>query len=125
MQLTITPLAERFIRRIVRFGGGTVGHGLRLTVTPGGCSGLSSEFTVEAAPQAGDTVVDVHEVKLFLPPASRQLLEGGTIDFLDSAMESGFRFVTAHSEGACCGGSHAGAVPGMATFSVASIQRKP
>ena len=125
MQLTITPTAERFIRRIVRFGGGSVGHGLRLTVTAGGCSGFSSEFTVEAAPQAGDTVVDVREVKLFLPAASRLLLEGGTIDFLDSPMESGFRFIPANSAGQCCGGGHAGAAPGMATVSLASIQRKP
>lgn len=125
MELTITPTAERFIRRIVRFGGGSVGHGLRLTVTPGGCSGLNSDFTVEAAAQAGDTVIEVREVKLFLPPASRQLLEGGTIDFLDSPMESGFRFVTAQGAGACCGGNHAGAMPGVATVSLSSIQRKP
>lgn len=124
MQLTITPAAERFIRRIIRFGGGTIAHGLRLSVSPGGCSGLNSEFTVEALPMDGDTVVDVGEVKLFLPAATRLLLEGATIDFLDSPMESGFRFVTANSEVQCCGSGHAGAAPGVTTVSLASIQRK-
>ena len=39
MNITITPKAEKFMRRIVRFGGGPADSGFRLTVTAGGfCS---------------------------------------------------------------------------------------
>jgi iron-sulfur cluster assembly protein len=50
-QITITPAAEKFIRRMVRFSETPAG-GFKLSVAPGGCSGYSSEFSVEAAPGA-------------------------------------------------------------------------
>ena len=48
MDITITPAAQKFMRRMVRFGGDGA-TGFRLLVSPGGCSGLASEFTVEPA----------------------------------------------------------------------------
>lgn len=95
MELKLTPAAEKFISRMVRFGGAGEAAGFRLSVTPGGCSGLASEFTVEAAPATGDAVVQVNSVKLFLPAESRLLLEGATIDFADTPTNSGLTFVTA------------------------------
>ena len=52
--MTVTPAAEKFMRRMVRFSATPAG-GFRLTVAPGGCSGYSSEFSVEAAPHSGDS----------------------------------------------------------------------
>lgn len=127
MELTITPKAEKFIGRMIRFNGGTPQHGFRLVVSPGGCSGLSSEFTVEAAPQEGDAAVEVSGLKLFLPAESRILLDGATIDFKDTPLESGLTFIT--QQGGNCGcsssdshGDHSHSGP--ATVSIASIQRK-
>lgn len=40
MELTLTPAAEKFVRRMVRFGGAGEDAGFRLTVSAGGCSGL-------------------------------------------------------------------------------------
>ena len=74
MQLSVTPPAEKFIKRMLRFDGGP-GSGFRLQVTPGGCSGLEAEFSVENAPKAGDTVIEIGGIKLFLPAESRLLLE--------------------------------------------------
>jgi iron-sulfur cluster assembly protein len=70
MNITITPAADKFIRRMIRFGGAQDG-GFRLAVSPGGCSGLASDFSVEAAPWAGDAVVEKNGLKLFLPAESR------------------------------------------------------
>ena len=56
--VTITPAAAKFINRIVRFSGLPAGAGLRLAVTPGGCSGYSSEFSAEAAPQGGEQLLE-------------------------------------------------------------------
>lgn len=129
MELTITPKAEKFISRMIRFNGGTDQHGFRLVVSPGGCSGLSSEFTVEAAPLSGDAVVEASGVRLFLPAESRMLLDGAVVDFMDSPMESGLTFLTPNSGSCGCGSSGGGhgdhaSHGGPATVSISSIQRK-
>jgi len=95
MELKLTPAAEKFISRMVRFGGVGENAGFRLSVSAGGCSGLASEFSVEAAALPGDAVVAVNSVKLFLPAESRLLLEGATIDFTDTPTGGGLNFVTA------------------------------
>lgn len=99
MNFTVTPAAEKFIRRMLRFGGGDAA-GFRLAVTVGGCSGRAAEFDVEAQPRAGDAVVDVNGVRFFLPAESRLLLEGVTIDFAETPTNSGFVF---HDPKASCG----------------------
>ena len=91
MNFTITPAAQKFMRMMLRVDGGA-GSGFRLAVSPGGCSGLAAEISVLAAPQAGDAVVEREGVKLFLPAESRLLLDGVTIDFADSAAQTGLVF---------------------------------
>ncbi|HUL13248.1 MAG TPA: iron-sulfur cluster assembly accessory protein [Methylococcaceae bacterium] len=101
MDLTITPSAEKFIQRMVRFGGAGENAGFRLSVSPGGCSGLASEFSVEAEPLAGDAVVVINGLKLFLPVESRLLLQGITMDFKDTPLQSGLVFQDPKASG--CG----------------------
>ncbi len=51
--LTGTPAAEKFMRRIVRFSGLPSGAGFRLLVNSGGCSGYDAGFgAVTGAQQA-------------------------------------------------------------------------
>lgn len=122
MNITITLKAENFMRRMVRLNGGVGGSGFRLTVSPGGCSGLASSFSVEHAPHTGDEVVVSNGVRVFLPAESRILLDGVTVDFSDSLMDGGLQFLNAGSCG--CGGAEKSAAPEFATVSIASIQRK-
>jgi iron-sulfur cluster assembly accessory protein len=91
MNISLTPAAERFIRRLLRFDGGP-GGGLSLLVSPGGCSGMTAEFSVEAAPRDGEAAFTTGDVKLFLPAQSRLLLDGVTIDFVETPTSSGFVF---------------------------------
>jgi iron-sulfur cluster assembly accessory protein len=126
----VTPAAEKFIRRMVRFSGLGESAGFRLVVSAGGCSGLNSEFTVESRPAAGDSILDVNGVPLFLPVESRLLLDGVTVDFSDSAMSSGFTFINPNGNACACsstrgGGGHHLSAPGgnVVTFDVASIKR--
>ena len=91
MDVTITPAAEKFIRRVMRFAGGPE-YGLRMVVTSGGCSGLSAEFSPEAEPKAGDGVFELSGMRFFFPAESRLLLEGVTIDFADTPTQTGFVF---------------------------------
>lgn len=124
MDLTITPAAQTFIRRMIRFNGGEAGAGFRLVVSPGGCSGLNAQFTVEPSPRVGDSVIEYEGVRLFLPAESRMLLSGATVDFADTPTESGLVFRHANG-GACgCSSSTVPTPPGIATVDPASITRK-
>ena len=91
MDVTITPAADKFIKRLMRFGGGPE-YGFRLVVSPGGCSGMSAEFGPEAAPKADDGVFAIGGTRFFIPPASQKLLDGVTIDFVETPTQSGFVF---------------------------------
>lgn len=111
MNLTLTPAAEKFVRRLLRFDGGP-GSGLRLTVRPGGCSGLSADFAVEAGPRPGEAAIIVAGLPLFLDAESRVLLEGVTIDFSETPLSSGFVFHDPKATGLC--GANAAQMPAAA-----------
>ncbi|WP_199873463.1 iron-sulfur cluster assembly accessory protein [Ideonella sp. A 288] len=123
-QMTVTAAAEKFMARMVRFSEHPTG-GFRLTVSPGGCSGYSSEFTVEAAPRDGDAVVAVNGLRLFLPAESRLMLDGVTVDFSESPTQGGLTFFNPAQ--AACGCSTSGdaapARPAEASVLAGSIKR--
>jgi iron-sulfur cluster assembly accessory protein len=108
------------MRRMVRFGGAGPKAGFRLSVSPGGCSGLASQFSVEATPLAGDSVIEWNGLKVFLPEESRGLLDGVIIDFADTPMSSGLIF---HDPKAANCGSCSTATPGVSTVSLSSLRR--
>jgi iron-sulfur cluster assembly protein len=122
MDIKLTPAAEKFIGRMVRFGGAGENAGFRLTVSAGGCSGLASEFSVEAAALPGDAVVEVNTVKFFLPAESRLLLEGATIDFSESPTGGGLSFITANPS--TCGTCGSSSSAGVSSIDISGIGHK-
>lgn len=123
LQLTVAPAAGQFMRRMVRCSGAP-GGGFRLQVTAGGCSGTSSSFSVEPAPLAGDVEVAVDGLRLFVTADSRALLDGATVDFADTALQSGLTVShPGRAAGACASGGPAGP-PAHATVSLASLKRR-
>ncbi|MGE0113771.1 MAG: HesB/IscA family protein [Steroidobacteraceae bacterium] len=123
MDVSITPAAEKFIKRMLRFGG-SADSGFRLVVSAGGCSGLASEFSIETAPKVGDAVLERNGMKFFLPAESRVLLDGVTIDFADTPTQSGLIFHDPKGAACGCSSTSKDAVPGMASISIASIGRR-
>jgi len=121
MNVTITPAAEKFIRRMIRFNG-SGNDGFRMVMTAAGCSGLAAEFSVEATPRAGDSVVEVNGLKLFLPAESRLLLDGVTIDFSDTPMSTGLTFVNPNASS--CSGGCSSKAPAVTMLDPASIGHK-
>ncbi|MCE4537912.1 iron-sulfur cluster assembly accessory protein [Pelomonas sp. P7] len=121
-QLTVTAAAEKFMRRMVRFSEHPAG-GFRLTVTPGGCSGYASEFSVEAAPRQGDSELAVNGLRVFLPAESRLMLDGVTVDFADTPTQSGLTFVNPNAAACGCSTSDAAKPPAQAAVSLSSIRR--
>lgn len=121
--VTLTAAAAKFINRIVRFSGLASGAGLRLAVTPGGCSGYSSEFSAEQAPQAGEEVLEVGGVRLFLGAQSRLMLDGITIDFVETATQSGLSFTDPNKAACACATADAGAPSGVTRIEISAIGR--
>lgn len=122
-RLTITPAAEKFIRRIVRFSGLPAGAGFRLLVSAGGCSGYNAEFSAESAPQPGEETLVVNDLRVFLPAESRLLLEGVTMDFADTPTRSGLTFINPNQTACACSSSAEAAPPGVARIEISAIGR--
>lgn len=124
--VTITPAAAKFINRIVRFSGLGAGAGFRLSVSPGGCSGYSSEFSAEAAPKDGEQTLEIDGMRLFLGAESRLMLEGLTIDFTETATQSGLTFIDPNKAPCACSSADAGAPAapsGVTKIEISSIGR--
>ncbi|MDD5329304.1 MAG: iron-sulfur cluster assembly accessory protein [Sulfuricella sp.] len=120
MKLAISLPAENFIRRMIRFNG-AAGSGFRLVVTPGGCSGMSYEFSVEKAPLPGDVVVMHNDLSLFVSAESVPLLDGATIGFEDSPTQTRLVFVNPNLAQSCSGACSSSA----AAANVVSLVRTP
>lgn len=103
--ITVTERAAKAARRFIR-GSDTPATALRLAVTGGGCSGFQYNMQLEASPAADDTVVEAHGVLIYLDPASANMLNGVTVDFVDTLTESGFTFHNPNAGSTCgCGKS--------------------
>lgn len=104
--ITITPKAVQKIRdAFVKQG--VSGGGLRLGVLGGGCSGLSYQFKYDPKPRATDKVLTFEEdVQVYVDPKSMVFLDGMTLDWKDSLLQSGFAFENPHAKKSCgCGTS--------------------
>jgi iron-sulfur cluster assembly protein len=103
--IEVTPKAVDKIRTAFAREGVAEG-GLRLGVLGGGCSGLSYQFKFDARPRPTDKVLDYDGVKIFVDPKSLLFLEGMTLDWKDSLIQSGFVFENPNAKRNCgCGTS--------------------
>jgi iron-sulfur cluster assembly protein len=84
----------------------TPGGGLRLGVKGGGCSGLSYFIDWAAGPARFDQVIERDGARVFVDPKSAVFLEGTTIDWQQTLMQTGFVFRNPNVKSACgCGES--------------------
>ncbi len=82
------------------------GHGLRVFVAGGGCSGLQYGMAIEKEPGEFDTVYESNGVKVFVDPTSVMYLAGSTVDYVESLMGGGFRIENPNAVSTCgCGHS--------------------
>jgi iron-sulfur cluster assembly protein len=103
--IQVTPKAVQKIRDAFSKQGIEDG-GLRLGVLGGGCSGLSYQFKFELKPRATDHIFDFEGVHVYVDPKSMVYLDGMTLDYKESLMQSGFAFDNPHAAKSCgCGTS--------------------
>ena len=102
--IQVTPKAIEKIR--ASFAKQGVSGGLRLGVQGGGCSGLSYLFKFEPKARPSDHVFHFDDVEVFVDPKSMLYLDGMTLDYKESLMQSGFAFDNPHATKSCgCGTS--------------------
>ena len=100
----VTPKAVAKIRDAFAKQG--VVGALRLGVLGGGCSGLSYQFKFDAKARPNDHVFDFDGIQVLVDPKSILYLDGMTLDWKDSLIQSGFAFDNPHAKKSCgCGTS--------------------
>jgi iron-sulfur cluster assembly accessory protein len=105
LQLTDTAIEK--VKTLLRDENKT-GHGLRVAVQGGGCSGFQYGMTWEHEAKPNDNVLELNGLKVFLDPLSAMYLDEVRIDFVDSLSGSGFKIINPKASGTCgCGSSFA------------------
>src|SRR5579859_7224231 len=80
--------------------------GLRVLVTPGGCSGFNYGMNFEDQAIEGDQVEVSHGIKVYVDEFSAQYLEGAEIDWDGALLGGGFSVNNPNAITACsCGQS--------------------
>lgn len=98
--LIITDAASiQMLKFLVEDGGDA---GIRVQITPGGCSGFKYNLTITNDMESDDEIITlINGVKVFIDPFSSQYLDGTTIDFKSTLDASGFTFSNPNSTGEC------------------------
>jgi iron-sulfur cluster assembly accessory protein len=79
---------------------------LRVSVQPGGCSGLIYQLFFDEQLEEADAIVDFDGVEVVVDPMSVPYLDGASIDFEDSIQKQGFTIDNPNAANSCaCGDS--------------------
>ncbi|MDN5571597.1 MAG: iron-sulfur cluster assembly accessory protein [Propionibacteriaceae bacterium] len=79
---------------------------LRISVAPGGCSGLRYQLALDDRELDGDVEKEWYGVKVVTDRMSAPYLSGATIDFVDTIAQQGFTIDNPNAQGSCaCGDS--------------------
>ena len=79
---------------------------LRISVQPGGCSGLRYQLFFDERTLDGDVTTDFDGVTVVVDRMSVPYLNGALIDFVDSSEKQGFTIDNPNAGGSCaCGDS--------------------
>ena len=65
--------------------------GLRVSATPGGCSGFRYWLNIEDQPLPDDTIVEQDGLRVFMDGSSATYLAGAEIDFVSAVDAAGFK----------------------------------
>ncbi len=80
--------------------------GLRVFVSPGGCSGLSYGMSLEESSDDGDFVVQQEGLSVYVDEFTANFVRGAQIDFVKGLMGAGFTVHNPNAKKSCaCGQS--------------------
>ena len=103
--LTLTEKAQSVVKNFIEKSENPV-VGLRVMVTGGGCSGMQYGMRLEEDLVETDQVIKFGDVSVLVDPSSAELLQGVTVDYVESMESSGFKFENPNATASCgCGNS--------------------
>ncbi len=105
---TVVTLTERAAEKLKEFMAkeNKPGHGLRIAILPGGCSGYTTSLTFEKSAMESDIKLEFHGVKVYVDKMSEPMLQGSVIDYVESLQGAGFAINNPNAKGSCgCGSS--------------------
>lgn len=103
--LVLTPVAAQKVKDLVA-NEDVDTLALRISVAPGGCSGLRYQLQLDDRELDGDVVSSFHGVSVVTDRMSAPYLAGATIDFVDTIEQQGFTIDNPNATGSCaCGDS--------------------
>lgn len=102
--LAVTPAAAAKISQLaVRDGRPAV---LRVRVLAGGCSGFTYELGFAESTEPDDTILERDGASVVIDPASAPILQGSTLEFVDTMMGGGLKVLNPQAVHECaCGQS--------------------
>ena len=104
-QINLSPVAASKVKSLLEQEGRD-DLSLRISVQPGGCSGLRYQLFFDERSLDGDIVADFSGVHVVTDRMSAPYLMGATIDFVDTIEKQGFTIDNPNASGSCaCGDS--------------------
>lgn len=102
--ITMTETARTALQRFMADEGTDVG--LRVYITPGGCSGFSYGMVLEDQYDDADEIFEQEGVRVVVDRFSSSMLDGAEIDYVESLMGAGFSVNNPNAVTTCgCGHS--------------------
>lgn len=104
----VVNLTERAVKavKVAIDEEGLKGHGLRVAVVGGGCSGYNYALDFAEAGDDEDLQLDFDGLPVFVDPHSAHLLNGTEIDYVSTLQKQGFVFNNPNAQRTCgCGSS--------------------
>ena len=104
-QINLSPVAAAKVKSLLEQEGRD-DLALRISVQPGGCSGLRYQLFFDERALDGDVLKDFGGVGVVVDRMSAPYLGGATIDFVDTIEKQGFTIDNPNAGGSCaCGDS--------------------
>ncbi|HWJ81292.1 MAG TPA: iron-sulfur cluster insertion protein ErpA [Nocardioides sp.] len=104
-QINLSPVAATKVKSLLEQEGRD-DLALRISVQPGGCSGLRYQLFFDERTLDGDVVSDFDGVSVVVDRMSVPYLNGAMIDFVDTIEKQGFTIDNPNATGSCaCGDS--------------------
>lgn len=101
--VTVTERAVKELQNVMA-AEGAAGQALRLAVEPGGCAGYQYALSFAASAEGDEVAATSNGIRILVSKASIPMLNGLTIDFVDTPMGSGFHIKNPNAKSTCgCG----------------------
>lgn len=108
MSITVSDKAKLKVVDLIRDANLSEDYFLRVSVTGGGCSGLTYKLDFDNEEQKGDQYFEDKGVKIAVDMKSFLYLFGTELDFSDGLNGKGFNFINPNASRTCgCGESFA------------------